>query len=86
MKTLIRADFEFSTEKENIKHCTGYVLCEDVQIKQGGGFTFGVHSIIIQKLIATNPDFEKIEQLAIQNCKLFEEETINIGSLADYHN
>jgi hypothetical protein len=44
-----------------------------------------VDSVVLQKLIATKPDFEKIEHLAIKNCKLFDDEVINVGSLADHH-
>ena len=85
MKIYIRADFDFKSEKDGIKHCTGYVVCENVQVTENGS-TFGVHSIIIKKLIAKNPDFEKVEALAIQNCKLFDDEVINVGSLSAYHN
>lgn len=85
MKTFIRADFDFQSEADQIKHCTGYVICEDVEIHENGNSTFKVHSVIVQKLIAKNPNFEKVEELAIKNCKLFEDEIINVGSLADYH-
>ena len=80
----IRADFDFKSEKDKIKHCAGYVVCYDVEQKDYG-CDFKIDSIIIKKLIATSPDFEKIEQLAIQNCKLFDDEIINVGSLAEHH-
>lgn len=86
MKTFIRADFDFNSEADQIKHCIGYVICEDVELHENGNSTFKVHSVIVQKLIAKNPNFEKVEELAIKNCKLFEEEIINVGSLADHHN
>ena len=73
MSVLVRADFDFKDEKNGIKHCTGYVVCYDVEQKEYG-CDFKVDRIIIKKLIATNPDFEKIEQLAIQNCKVLREE------------
>ena len=73
MSIYVRADFDFKDEKNGIKHCTGYVLCEDV-IPTDYGCDFKIHSIVIKKLIAKNPDFEKLEQLAIQNCKVLREE------------
>ena len=85
MKTFIRADFDFKSEADQIKHCTGYVICTDVQLGQNGSFSFSVDSVVIQKLIAKNPDFEKVEELAIRNCKLFDDEVINVGSLAEHH-
>ena len=74
MKTFIRADFDFKDEKNGIKHCTGYVVCYDV-VQTDYGCDFKIDRIIIKKLIATSPDFEKIEQLAIQNCKLLYEDS-----------
>ena len=85
MKTFIRADFDFESKKDKIKHCRGYVICTDVQLGQNGSYTFNVDSVVIQKLIARNPNFEIVEKLAIQNCKLFDDEVINVGSLADHH-
>ena len=73
MKTFIRADFDFKSENDKIKHCRGYVICYDVEQKDYG-CDFKVGRIIIKKLIATSPDFEKLEQLAIQNCKVLREE------------
>ena len=69
MKTMLRADFDFRSEKDKINHCTGYVVCYDV-VQKEYGCDFKVDRIVIKKLIANNPDFEKIEQLAIQNCKV----------------
>ena len=69
----VRADFDFKDEKNGIKHCTGYVVCYD-EVMTDYGCDFKVHSVIIKKLIAKNPDFEKLEQLAIQNCKVLREE------------
>ena len=82
---LLRADFDFESEADGIKRCVGYVLCKDVELYESGSYTFGVDSVVLQKLVATKPDFEKIEMLAIKNCKLFDDEVINIGSLADHH-
>ena len=73
MKTFIRADFDFKSEKDKINHCTGYVVCKDVVMTEYG-CDFKVHSVVIKKLIAKNPDFDKLEQLAIQNCKVLREE------------
>lgn len=74
MKTFVRADFDFKSEKDKIKHCTGYVVCYDV-VQKDYGCDFKIDRIIIKKLIATSPDLEKIEQLAIQNCKLLYEDS-----------
>ena len=74
MSIYVRADFDFKDEKNGIKHCTGYVVCYDVEQKDYG-CDFKIDRIIIKKLIATSPDFEKIEQLAIQNCKLLYEDS-----------
>ena len=74
MKTFIRADFDFKSEKDKIKRCAGYVVCYDVEQKDYG-CDFKIDRIIIKKLIATSPDFEKIEQLAIQNCRILYEDS-----------
>ena len=73
MSIYVRADFDFKDEKNGIKHCTGYVVFYDV-VQKDYGCDFKIHSIIIKKLIAKNPDFELIEKLAIQNCKVLKEE------------
>ena len=85
MKTFIRADFNFKDEATGILYCRGYVVCEDVQLSENGSYTFNVHSVVVQKFIGSAPDFDKIEKLAIQNCKLFEDEIIDVGSLAEHH-
>jgi hypothetical protein len=85
MKTFIRADFKFEDAQAQILFCKGYVICEDVQLKDDGSYTFKVHSVIVQKFIGKAPDFEQVEKLAIQNCKLFDDEIINVGSLAEHH-
>ena len=79
----IRADFNFSNEAEKIKVCKGYVIGEFTPTQEGGDFK--PERVILEKLVAVKPDFEKIEQLAIKNCKLFDDEIINVGSLADHH-
>ena len=73
MSVLVRADFDFKDEKNGIKHCTGYVVCKDV-VMTDYGCDFKVHSVVVKKLIAKKPDFELIEKLAIQNCKVLKEE------------
>ena len=85
INALFRADFDFESEADGIKRCVGHVICKDVVLTEKGGYTFSVHSVVLQKLIATRPDFENIEHLAIKNCKLFDDEVINVGSLADHH-
>ena len=73
MSVYVRADFNFKDEKNGIKHCTGYVICYDV-VMTDYGCDFKVDSVVIKKLIAKKPDFELIEKLAIQNCKVLREE------------
>lgn len=81
----IRADFNFSDEKEQIRECKGYVIGEFTPTQEGGDFK--PEKTILERLVAVSPDFEKIEQLAILNCKVIydDSEVINIGSVADYH-
>ena len=85
MKTFIRADFNFKDEATGILYCRGYVVCEDVQLAEDGSYTFKVHSVVVQKFIGSAPNFKHIEKLAIQNCKLFDDEIIDVGSLAEHH-
>ena len=81
----IRADFNFSDETEKIRECKGYVIGEFTPTQEGGDFK--PEKTILERLVAVSPDFEKIEQLAILNCKVIydDSEVINIGSVADYH-
>ena len=81
----IRADFNFSDEKEQIRECKGYIIGEFTPTQEGGDFK--PEKTILERLVAVSPDFEKIEQLAILNCKVVYDdlEVVNIGSLADYH-
>ena len=81
----IRADFNFADESELIKVCKGYVIGGFTPTAEGGDFK--PEKTILERLVAVSPDFEKIEQLAILNCKVIydDSEVINIGSLADYH-
>ena len=81
----IRADFKFSDETEKIRECKGYIIGEFTPTQEGGDFK--PEKTILERLVAVSPDFEKIEQLAILNCKVIyvDSEVVNIGSLADYH-
>ena len=81
----IRADFNFSYDAQEIKVCKGYVIGEFTPTEEGGDFK--PEKTILERLVAVSPDFEKIEQLAILNCKVIydDSEVVNIGSLADYH-
>ena len=81
----IRADFNFADESELIKVCKGYVIGEFTPTQEGGDFK--PERTILERLVAVSPDFEKIEQLAILNCRVIydDSEVINIGSVADYH-
>lgn len=83
---LIRADFDFKDDAQNIKVCRGYVIGEFTPTEEGGDFK--PENVILQKLVAVNPDLEIIEVMAIANCKVLyddEETVIDVGSLADYH-
>lgn len=81
----IRADFNFSDETEKIRECRGYVIGEFTPTAEGGDFK--PEKTILERLVAVSPDFDKVEQLAILNCKVIydDSEVINIGSVADYH-
>ena len=81
----IRADFNFSDATEKIRECKGYVIGEFTPTQEGGDFK--PEKTILERLVAVSPDFEKIEQLAILNCKVIydDSEVVNIGSVADYH-
>ena len=84
----IRADFDFKDDALKIKMCKGYVIGEFTPTEEGGDFK--PENVILQKLVAVNPDFRKIEEMAIATCKVLYddnevEEVINVGSLADYH-
>lgn len=82
----IRADFYFSDDAQKIKVCKGYVIGDFTPTEEGGDFK--TQDVILQKLVAVNPDFKKIEAMAISNCKVLyddEETVIDVGSLADYH-
>lgn len=81
----IRADFSFSDDAQKIKMCKGHIIGEFTPTEEGGNFR--PDKIIILKLIAKNPDFRKIEELAIQHCKVLyddEETVIDVGSLAEH--
>lgn len=61
MKT--RANFDFSSEKDRIKRCKGYVIGELTLTETGS--TFKPERTVILKLNAVAPDWEKVEQLAV---------------------
>lgn len=65
---MIRADFNFSDINAGIKKCVGYIIGEFTPTEEGGNFK--PVNVIIQKLFARSPDFAKVEQLAIMNCKV----------------
>lgn len=84
----IRADFDFKEEAMGIKACKGYVIGEFTPTEEGGNFK--PEDVILEKLVAVSPDFKKVEELAIKNCRVLYddnevEEVINVGSFADYH-
>ena len=67
-----RSEFNFTDLTNGIKKAYGFAICEVTPTTDGADLK--VIKIILKKLIATNPDFEKLEQLAIQNCKVLREE------------
>ena len=69
----IRADFDFKEEAMGIKACKGYVIGEFTPTEEGGDFK--PEDVILERLVAKSPDLKKIEQLAIQNCKLLYEDS-----------
>ena len=82
----IRADFNFSDDAQKIKVCKGYVIGDFTPTEEGGNFK--PEKVILEKLVAVSPDFKKIEQMAIQHCKVLyddEETVIDVGSLAEHH-
>ena len=87
MELLFRADFDFRNEKYGIKHCVGYVICSDVEV-QGNNFTFKVKNVVVKKMIGKKVNFQMLEKLAIQNCKLIytDEEVIDMGNFEDFPN
>ena len=69
----IRADFNFSNSEERIDLAVGYVIGEFTPTEEGGDFK--PEEVILQKLIAKAPDFKKIEELAIENCRVLYDES-----------
>ena len=69
----IRADFNFSNSEEQIDLAVGYVIGEFTPTEEGGDFK--PEEVILQKLIAKAPDFKKIEELAIENCRVIYDES-----------
>ena len=65
--------------------CKGYVIGDFTPTEEGGDFK--PQDVILQKLVAVNPDLKKIEAMAISNCKVLyddEETVIDVGSLAEH--
>jgi hypothetical protein len=69
----IRADFNFCNSEEKIKIAKGYVIGVFTPTEEGGDFK--PEEVILQKLIAKAPDFKKIEELAIANCRVLYDES-----------
>ena len=87
MDIICRADFDFKAKEKGIRHCTGYVLCSDVALEDNGNYTFKAEKVIVHKYNGKAPNFKEIEELAIQNCRLFktDEMIIDVESLSAYH-
>ena len=63
----IRADFNFSNSEERIDLAVGYVIGDFTPTKEGGDFR--PEKVVLLKLKAKTPDFQKVEKLAIENCR-----------------
>lgn len=69
----IRADFNFSNSEERIDLAIGYVIGEFTPTEEGGDFK--PEKVILQKLKAKAPNFQKVEELAIKNCRVLYDES-----------
>lgn len=68
----IRADFNFSCSEEKIDLAVGYVIGEFTPTEEGGDFK--PEKVILEKLKAKAPNFQKVEELAIENCRCIYDE------------
>ena len=64
----IRADFNFSNSEEQIDLAVGYVIGEFTPTEEGGDFK--PEKVVLQKLKAKAPNFQKVEELAVENCRV----------------
>lgn len=64
----IRADFDFSDIENKIKKCVGYIIGEYEPTETGS--TFRPIKTVVSKLIATAPNFEVVEHLALKHCEV----------------
>ena len=63
----IRADFNFSNSENKIDLAVGYVIGDFTPTEEGGNFK--PEKVSLQKLKAKAPNFQKVEELAIENCR-----------------
>ena len=63
----IRADFNFRCSEEKIDLAVGYVIGEFTPTEEGGDFK--PEKVVLLKLKAVAPNFQKVEELAIKNCR-----------------
>lgn len=61
-----RSEFNFTDLTNGIKKAYGFAICEVAPTTDGADLK--VIKIILKKLIATNPDFENLEQVIINHC------------------
>ena len=64
----IRADFNFRCSEEKIDLAVGYVIGEFTPTEEGGNFK--PEKVVLLKLKAVAPNFQKVEKLAIENCRV----------------
>ena len=69
----IRADFNFSNSENKIDLAIGYVIGDFTPTEEGGNFK--PEKVILQKLKAKTPNFQKVEELAIENCRVIYDES-----------
>ena len=69
----IRADFNFSNSEEKIELAVGYVIGDFTPTEEGGNFK--PEKVILQKLKAKAPNFQKVEELAVENCRVIYDES-----------
>ena len=63
----VRADFNFRCSEEKIDLAVGYVIGDFTPTEEGGDFK--PEKVVLLKLKAKAPNFQKVEKLAIENCR-----------------
>ena len=61
-----RSEFNFTDLTNGIKKACGLAICEVTPTESGADLK--VIKIILKKLIATNPDYDNLEQVIMNHC------------------